>query len=868
MRNETRPEPVIPDHEVLRKIGGGSYGEVWLARGVTGALRAVKVVKREDFEDERGFEREFEGILKYEPISRSHPGLVNILHVGRSLEGDENEFYYYVMELGEDIHSGREINAVEYEPRNLRTDMKKADGEPIDVNEVMEVGLCLAEGLAHLHEKGLAHRDIKPSNIIFVDGKAKLADIGLVAARGQRTFVGTEGFVPPEGPGSAQADVYGLGKVLYEMATGKDRLQFPELPDEFPEGTNIKRWMALNQVICDICEPRVSKRSTKTANELADALRRLQRGKRMKRRSRGRAMLFIPVAACLLLVGWLFRDYIQWPVKEPSPSVIIVQPEPPKVEYGYIKVISEPEGAEVYDGEGNFLDITPMKNIRMRAGQRYEFEFRLEGYRTEREEGLVDANETKVVEKVMSIYAPPVEGQEWVDNFGIHYQPVDGHHISEGFVRAYPWRTFINATKRKSTAEFIKYSESGVLRQIVLVKPRDAEAYCKWQTELAANEGYLNEIQYISPKLANGFKSGGMSETAKKNKLVPFQCLVKNIPFAQIEMSSAPEGASVFINDEFKGVTPLTLWRVKPGNTVISFQLEGYRRVTRKMNLKDGAQERISYNLKPDNSVVFGKPWDNSLKMKFAPLGDDLMVSIWETRVADFEAYVKEVKAAKLPEAGFEQGPDHPVVQVARSDAEGFCEWLTKRERKQQRISEDTEYRLLTDEEWSLLVGIEENPADPPSVREFRPDRGFPWGGEWPPQDADFKVGNLADQVASGAADVPRERTLPDYNDGYEKTSPVGSFPPNALGFYDLAGNVHEWVSDDYKKEGEHGVLRGGGWNNYLEIHLRVTARNPVRSTKRSNLYGFRVALARQVKTLESSITEEIEPDDISNEEN
>ncbi|MBT8044996.1 MAG: protein kinase, partial [Verrucomicrobiae bacterium] len=201
MRGRVRPEPVIPDHEVLRKIGGGSYGEVWLARGVTGAMRAVKLVRREDFEDEIGFEREFEGILKYEPISRDHPGLVNILHVGRSEDADEREFYYYVMELGEDINSGREINPVEYAPRNLRTDLKKADGKPIDPDIVIDVGLRLAEALAHLHGKGLAHRDVKPSNIIFVDGKAKLADIGLVAARGQRTFVGTEGFVPPEGPG-------------------------------------------------------------------------------------------------------------------------------------------------------------------------------------------------------------------------------------------------------------------------------------------------------------------------------------------------------------------------------------------------------------------------------------------------------------------------------------------------------------------------------------------------------------------------------------------------------------------------------------------------------------------------------------------
>ena len=90
MQKKIRPDPLIPDHDVLRKIGGGAYGEVWLARGVTGAMRAVKIVYREDFSDERTFEREFEGILRFEPISRDHLGFVNILHVGRS--NDHTEF--------------------------------------------------------------------------------------------------------------------------------------------------------------------------------------------------------------------------------------------------------------------------------------------------------------------------------------------------------------------------------------------------------------------------------------------------------------------------------------------------------------------------------------------------------------------------------------------------------------------------------------------------------------------------------------------------------------------------------------------------------------------------------------------------------
>ena len=71
--------PTIPDHELIRRIGGGSYGDVWLARNALGAYRAVKVISRRNFEDSRPFEREFRGIQKFEPISRSHDGLVDIL---------------------------------------------------------------------------------------------------------------------------------------------------------------------------------------------------------------------------------------------------------------------------------------------------------------------------------------------------------------------------------------------------------------------------------------------------------------------------------------------------------------------------------------------------------------------------------------------------------------------------------------------------------------------------------------------------------------------------------------------------------------------------------------------------------------------
>jgi len=67
--------------------------------------------------------------------------------------------------------------------------------------ECLTIGLALATALDHLHRHGLVHRDIKPSNIVFVSGIPKLADIGLVThVEATLSLVGTEGYLPPEGP--------------------------------------------------------------------------------------------------------------------------------------------------------------------------------------------------------------------------------------------------------------------------------------------------------------------------------------------------------------------------------------------------------------------------------------------------------------------------------------------------------------------------------------------------------------------------------------------------------------------------------------------------------------------------------------------
>src|SRR5438445_4723326 len=118
------PLPQIPDHELLRRVGEGAYGEVWLAKNVMGTYRAVKVVYRRNFSDDHPYEREFAGIKRFEPISRAHASQVDILHVGRN---DQAGYFYYIMELADD--AGENPKPEGRNPKEV--EMPKSEAEPL-----------------------------------------------------------------------------------------------------------------------------------------------------------------------------------------------------------------------------------------------------------------------------------------------------------------------------------------------------------------------------------------------------------------------------------------------------------------------------------------------------------------------------------------------------------------------------------------------------------------------------------------------------------------------------------------------------------------------------------------------------------------
>ena len=132
-----------------------------------------------------------------------------------------------------------------------------------------------------------------------------------------------------------------------------------------------------------------------------------------------------------------------------------------------------------------------------------------------------------------------------------------------------------------------------------------------------------------------------------------------------------------------------------------------------------------------------------------------------------------------------------PVVQVTWEDAASYCNWLSAQEglppayaaRDGRTVSVQplrTGYRLPTEAEWSRAARY---PGEGPLK--------YPWGNSLP---APPRAGNFADESARALVAV----VLQGYDDRYPATAPVGSFPPSPLGFFDLGGNVAEWVHDVY----------------------------------------------------------------------
>ncbi len=223
-----------------------------MGRAALGLHRAIKVIRYEDFKSLESYQAEYYGIRHYAPFSHKYEGLLEIHHVGIQ---KEEGCYYYVMDLADDL-TGWARGSMDYEPKTLRTYLDVKPDHRVNVEEALRIGIEVAESLSYLHSVDLGHRDIKPENIVCINGKWKLADLGFVTTRGGKTFVGSLGYIAPEGPGHPAADVHSVGKILYEMVTGNEVADFPECPSwVFEDDAEAMRFQDLNPIILKAADP-------------------------------------------------------------------------------------------------------------------------------------------------------------------------------------------------------------------------------------------------------------------------------------------------------------------------------------------------------------------------------------------------------------------------------------------------------------------------------------------------------------------------------------------------------------------------------------------------------------------------------------
>jgi eukaryotic-like serine/threonine-protein kinase len=808
--------PIIPDHELLRVIGRGAYGEIWLARTVTGAFRAVKVVYRNTFESERAFLREFEGMSAFEPISRAHAGFINILHVGRT-----TDYLYYSMELADDHLAGRRIDIDTYEPRTLKTDL--ARHKRLSADESIRVGLSLTEALGALHDRGLSHRDIKPSNIIFIDGVPKLADIGLVASSGQQSFVGTEGYVPPEGPGTPRADIYSLGKLLYETCTGKDRLDFPEIDSQLSTRPDRDRLLQLNEVLVKACANDPKKRYASAA-EMQRDLAALDRGERPgKSRAKIRVVALALLVIAMAGIGfWLIRSqpgadvHLRTTIRtEPAGALVVLgdhaQKSPATFEdlesrkYN-LRIMSpgyEPVETSVDFTHKHALDLPPFRLVRSKGALRVQSEPPGAQFWIRSEDGQISregVTPQAIGDLPTGKYSIVARRSDWEMRDDVEVKRGETANKSFGFVSA-----ITNISSEPSGAEVFVDGKSRGRTPLRLDLPARSH-------EVVAHlDGWADEQQKIDVD-------------AQRENAAHF--LFAN---GSVKITSAPGGATVIANGKDLGQTPLVIEEVKPGDVTYELRLSGYKPGSVNGKVEPQQQTFLAARLEKSVGPAPGEPFTNSLGMKFIPLGD-IQFSVWETRVQDYQAFCRAT-GRHFEQADFPQTATDPAVKVNWFDAMAFCKWLTEKEHNENLIEDRQAYRLPTDLEWSIAVGLLNESGATPEARDGKIKNEFPWGKQWPPPAA---TGNYT--AAAG-----RRRA----------TMPVGSFKPNAIGLYDLGGNVWEWCLDPYRGGSsattrDWGVLRGGSWATSNRLEMQSSYRNVIDRNDRDVIYGFRCVLATQ----------------------
>jgi len=364
-----------------------------------------------------------------------------------------------------------------------------------------------------------------------------------------------------------------------------------------------------------------------------------------------------------------------------------------------------------------------------------------------------------------------------------------------------------------------------------------------------------------------------LSVAADSGQRLPIELVAQ---FGVIEVLSNPAAARIFVDGELQGVTPAEL-TLNAVSHELEVRLAGFALQSTTVTPRPGFPQKWETSLEElDTTTGSGYP-----RVVRTSLGQELRLvlpgeftmgssrreqgrrsneALRAVRISDaFYLGVREVSNAEFGafQADHDSGAhagvplnedDQPVVRVTWEEAAQFMNWLSIEDGLQPVYEEGSwvavrplrnGYRLPTEAEWAWAARFAER--EEPLT--------YPWGAALPPPD---RSGNYAD--VSAAELLPT--TLVTYNDGFVAAAPTGSFAANAVGIFDLGGNVSEWVQDFYEvgraetetvaddplgpEAGRFHVIRGASWRSATVTELRLASRN--NSAEGDEKTGFRIA--------------------------
>jgi formylglycine-generating enzyme required for sulfatase activity len=354
--------------------------------------------------------------------------------------------------------------------------------------------------------------------------------------------------------------------------------------------------------------------------------------------------------------------------------------------------------------------------------------------------------------------------------------------------------------------------------------------------------------------------------------------------FGEVTVKAQPVDAELFVDGQSRGAANQQLKLVTREHT-IEIRKAGFAPYKATVTPREGLPQVIEATLVPQAQAHLASlprtvTTKNGIELKLLPVGRYTMGSprrepgrraneaqrevelrrpfymgVYEVTNQQFRAFRSSHKSGFVGQHSLDLDRQ-PVVNIPWRDAAAFCNWLSKQEGLPAAYEEkngtfvpvtpmNTGYRLPTEAEWEWAARRE------PSGQLRR----YPWGNSLPvPPNA----GNFADRSAR----LIVQDALTEYDDGYPAAAPVGKFPANSFGLFDMGGNVAEWVHDYYEinpaasqlaidpmgpTSGKSHVIRGSSWRHSSLTDLRLSSRDYGEGGRPD--VGFRVArYAEEVK--------------------